>query len=228
MCVDSASTVVKVSQSQGGPTNAQRVANRQDHMRLAGTFVRTVDAVNYRLGRIMMYGIFVMMAILLWSSISKTFFVPSLWTLEIAQFAMVTYYILGGPYSIQLGANVRMDLFYGEWSVRKKAWFDAFTVLLLMFYLGVLLVGGVSSTAYSLGYFGDAPFTYFKDLIVAFLTGGPDAAAELIGHIERSPTAWRPIMWPVKILMILGFFLMLLQALSELVKDIAKIRGVTL
>lgn len=196
--------------------------------RIAGTYVRVVDAVNYRLGRVMMYGIFVMMAILLWSSISKTFFFPSLWTLEIAQFAMVTYYILGGPYSIQLGANVRMDLFYGEWSDRKKAWFDAFTVLLLIFYLSVLFYGGVGSTAYSLGYFGSEPFTFFKDLFVAFVTGGPDNAGELIGHIERSSTAWRPYMWPVKMLIILGFFLMLLQAISELVKDIAKIKGVTL
>ena len=96
---------------------------------------RVVDAVNYRIGRVMMYGIFVMIAILLWSSISKTFFLPSLWTLEVAQFAMVAYYIMGGPYSIQLGSNVRMDLFYGAWSPRRKAWFDAFTVLFLIFYL---------------------------------------------------------------------------------------------
>ena len=95
-------------------------------------YVRTVDAVNYRIGRIVMYGIFVMIAILLWSSISKTFFLPSLWTLEVAQFAMVAYYILGGPYSIQLGSNVRMDLFYHNWNDRKKAWFDAFTVFFLL------------------------------------------------------------------------------------------------
>src|SRR5690606_25144481 len=96
-------------------------------------YVRVVDAVNYRLGRVIMYSLFVMVAVLLWSSISKTFFLPSLWTLEVAQFAMVAYYILGGPYSIQLGSNVRMDLFYAGWSVKKKAWFDAFTVLVLIF-----------------------------------------------------------------------------------------------
>ena len=89
----------------------------------ARKYVTVVDAVNYRMGRIIMYGIFVMVGVLLWSSISKTFFLPSLWTLEIAQFAMVTYYILGGPYSIQLGSNVRMDLFYGEWTDRRKARF---------------------------------------------------------------------------------------------------------
>ena len=59
-------------------------------------YIRLIDAVNYRVGRISMYGIFVLMAILLWSSINKTLFVPTLWTLEMAQFVMVTYYILGG------------------------------------------------------------------------------------------------------------------------------------
>ncbi len=166
--------------------------------RLAGSFVRTVDAVNYRIGRMIMYGIFVMVGILLWSSISKTFFLPSLWTLEIAQFAMVAYYILGGPYSIQLGSNVRMDLFYGEWSDLKKARFDAFTVLFLIFYLGVLLYGAIDSTSY------------------AFQYG------------ERSSTAWRPYMWPIKVIMCFGIFMMLLQAISELLKDLARLRGETL
>jgi TRAP-type mannitol/chloroaromatic compound transport system permease small subunit len=166
--------------------------------RFVSVYVRTVDRVNYRIGRVMMYGIFVMMAILLWSSISKTFFLPSLWTLEVAQFAMVTYYIMGGPYSIQLGSNVRMDLFYGNWSIRKKAWFDSFTVLLLIFYLSVLLYGAIDSTNYSLKYG------------------------------ERNPTAWRPYLWPIKSIMTLGFFLMLLQAISELCKDIAKIKKVEL
>ena len=158
-------------------------------------YVRSVDTVNFWIGWVMMYGLFVIFGVLLWSSISKTFFLPSLWTLEIAQFAMVAYYILGGPFSLQIGANVRMDLFYGGWTDRKKAWFDAFSILLLIFYLGVLLYGAIDSTTYSLQY------------------------------NERSPTAWRPLLWPIKIIMCVGIFLMLLQAISEFFKDIAKLKG---
>lgn len=193
--------------------------------RIARAYIRVVDGFNRGLGKIIMWGIFAMAGILLWSSISKTFFNPSLWTLEIAQFAMVAYYILGGPYSIQMGSNVRMDLFYAEWSDTKKAWFDAFTVLLLLFYLGVLLHGALNSTAYSLGYFGKNSYAFWWDLFTAFVTGGPDAAAEKMGYIERSPTAWRPYLWPVKLVMIIGFILMLLQSVSELLKDIARIKG---
>ena len=182
-------------------------------------YIKVVDAVNYRIGRIMMYGIYVLMAILLWSSISKTFFLPSLWTLEMAQFAMVAYYIMGGPYSMQLGSNVRMDLFYGDWSDRRKAWFDAFTILFLIFYLGVLLYGGLGSTAYSLGYWGDEPVSYFAGLA----TG-----SEEVGRLERSSTSWRPYLWPVKALLCIGLFLMLLQAVSELSKDLLRLRGETI
>ena len=165
-------------------------------------YVRVVDAVNYRIGRVAMYLLFVLMGILLWSAATKVGsdlgapVNPSLWTLELAQFVMVAYYVLGGPYSMQLGSHVRMDLVYGDWSPRRKAWFDAFTIILVVVFLAVLIVGAWDSTAYSLQYG------------------------------ERSPTAWRPYLWPIKVVMLAGFVLMLLQAVSAFLRDIAVIRGV--
>ena len=179
-------------------------------------FSRLVDSFSRIIGLVVMYGVFVLMGILLWSSVAKTFFVPSLWTLEMAQFTMVAYYMLGGPYAILIGSNVRMDLFYGTWSLGRKALVDSITVLFLLFYLGVLLYGGLGSTAYSLGYWGTAPLEFFTGLI----TG-----SEEIGRMERSPTAWRPYIWPVKAIMVFGIFLMLMQALSELIKDVARVAG---
>lgn len=189
-------------------------------------YIRLVDAMNRFIGRIAMYLIFVLMAVLLWSSTSKIFFNPSLWTLETAQFVMVAYFVLGGPYSIQLGSNVRMDLFYGDWSLKTKAWVDAFTVFFLIFYLGVLLYGGLVSTAYSLGYFGSEPFAFLLNLSWTFLTEGPSSAGDNLGFLERSSTAWRPMMWPIKVLLCLGIFLMILQSLAELFRDIGRLRGV--
>ncbi len=189
-------------------------------------FVHGVDALNYFIGRIAMYLIFVLIGVLMWSSVSKTFFDPTLWTLEMAQFIMVAYYVLGGPYSIQMGSNVRMDLFYGNWSIRQKAWMDAFTVLFLMFYLGVLLYGAINSMAYSLGHFEGEPFSFFWDLFTTLVTEGPSATKDKMGFMERSPTAWRPYIWPLKATMIVGVTLMLLQVLAEFFRDIGRIRGV--
>ena len=159
------------------------------------TYVRYVDAVNRRVGRFAMYLIFAMAAILLWSSISKTFFLPSMWTLEMAQFAMVAYYLLGGAYSMQLDNHVRMDLVYGTWSPRTRAWVDSFTIVFLLAYLVLLLYGGLSSTEYALEYG------------------------------ERSYSSWRPYMAPIKIVACVGILLMLLQAFAVLFRDIAKLRG---
>lgn len=158
-------------------------------------FIRVVDTVNRRIGRLTMYLLFGMMAILLWSSVSKTFFTPSLWTLEMAQFSMMTYFIVGGAYAIQMRAHVRMDLLYGEWSPRTRALVDAVTVLFLLFYLVMVLYGGLLSTGYALEY------------------------------NERSRTAWRPYMWPIKAIICFGVALMILQSLSELAKDVLRLKG---
>lgn len=163
--------------------------------RTAIVFVRLVEALNYRIGRMAMYLLFVLAGVLLWSIIAKAFGRPPLWTQEMAQFAMVSYFVLGGAYSLQLGANVRMDLLYGRWSPRRQAAVDVVTVFAMIFFLGVVLYGGIDSTIY------------------AFEIG------------ERSRTVWRPYMAPIKMIICLGVFLMILQSLAFLIRDIARLRG---
>ena len=157
-------------------------------------YIQIVDAINYRLGRIMMYGIFVMMAILLWSSITKVIRLPAIWTLEMAQFTLVAYYLLGAPYTFQLGTNVRMDLLYARMTAKTQALWDAFTIFALIFYLGVMLYGAWGSTIYSIE------------------TG------------ERAPTGWRPYLWPIKVIICVSFVLMILQSTVHLIRDIAVLR----
>ncbi|WP_408634377.1 TRAP transporter small permease subunit [Paracoccus onubensis] len=163
--------------------------------RAAIAFVRIVEAVNYRIGRIAMYLFLVLAGVLLWSVITKAFFRPALWTQEMAQFTMVGYFVLGGAYSLMLNAHVRMDLLYGHWSPRRRAVIDSMTVLALIFFLAVTLWGGVESTIY------------------AFEVG------------ERSRTVWRPYMAPIKIVICVGVLLMLLQSIAFLIRDIATLRG---
>ncbi len=155
------------------------------------TYVRVVDGFNRRVGRVVMYGIFVMMGIMLYSVASKSMRLPANWTLETAQFVMAGYYLLGGAYSLQLDSHVRMDLVYGKWSPRTKAVVDVITILMLFVYLFFLLYGGVSSTAYALKF------------------------------SETSYSSWSPYMAPVKIVMVIGIALTFLQATSIFLKDLA-------
>ena len=158
-------------------------------------YVQFVDKVNYRIGRVAMFIIFIMVGVMFYSAITKAFFRPALWTYEFSQFLMVAYFLVGGAYSIQLKGHVRMDLIYGNWSERTKSRWDSVTSLVMIAYLVLLLYGSVDSTIYAISYG------------------------------ERSYSIWRPYMWPIKVIMTFGIFLMLLQAIAQFFKDISGSKG---
>ena len=159
-------------------------------------FVRYTDAVNTKVGRASMYMIFAMMGILLFESISRTIFNwPHIWVVEIAQFIMAAYYLLGGGYSMILDGHVRMDLVYGPMSAKRQALADVITAPVLIFYLVFLLYGAISSIEYAISY----------------------------GQVNYTP--WGPPLAPIKIIMGIGILLMLLQAVAIFFKDLAKARG---
>ncbi|MCP4230160.1 MAG: TRAP transporter small permease subunit, partial [bacterium] len=117
------------------------------------TYVRYVDAITRVVGRFAMYLIFAMMGVLLFSTISRAGFdVPHIWIVEMAQFTMAAYYLLGGGYSMLLDSHVRVDIFYGRWSAKRQGLVDSITVFCLIFYLIFLFIGGLSSTEYALEY----------------------------------------------------------------------------
>ena len=159
-------------------------------------FVRYVEAVNKAVGKFSMYLIFAMMGVLLFESIFRTIFnQPHIWVVEIAQFTMAAYYLLGGGYSMILKGHVRMDLLYGRWSAMRQAMTDVITIFFLIFYLVFLLYGGISSIEYAVTY----------------------------GQVNYTP--WAPPLAPIKIIMTIGILLMLLQAIATLFKDLAMVRG---
>jgi TRAP-type mannitol/chloroaromatic compound transport system permease small subunit len=114
---------------------------------------------------------------------------------EMAQFLLAGYYIVGGAYSMQLDDHVRMDLLYSRYSDKTKARIDVFTSGFLIFYLCTLLFGSISSTIY------------------AIETG------------QRKFSMWNPSMIPIKLIMVGGIILILLQAVSMFFKDYAKATG---
>ena len=164
-------------------------------MSLLARYVRVVEALGYGIGRFAMLLLFALMAVLLYGVIGRAGSAPPIWTDEMSQFLLLGYFLLGGAYALQLGSAVRMDLLYTRWSDRTRAAVDAVTILTLLFYLGVLLWGGVESTQY------------------AIETG------------ERRRGLWRPYMWPVKVMMVIGIVLMILQCTAFLIRDLARALG---
>ena len=159
-------------------------------------YVSFVDNICERVGRFVMYGIFFMMFLLILSFITRNIInFPLMWIIEMAQFTITAYYLLGGGYSMLMDDHVRMDLFYGRLSEKGKAKMDIFTSFFLIFYLAVLFFGSITSLIYT------------------------------IETKQKLFTAWAPYVWPIKTLMLIGILLMLLQAFSSLFKNIANVNN---
>ena len=160
------------------------------------TYVKYVDYASTKFGRLAMYLVFLMIGTLLLGAITRNVLnIPLSWTVEMAQFTMTAYYIMGGAYSLQTGDHVRMDLIYGLYSDKTKARIDVFTSFFLVFYLVCLLVGSISSTMYAIEYG------------------------------QRKFSQWNPSMIPIKLIMVFGIVLILLQAISTFFKDYATSTG---
>lgn len=159
-------------------------------------FIRGIDATSTAVGKFSQYLVFAMMGVLLYESFSRTLFnQPHIWVVEVAQFTMAAYYLLGGGYSMLLDGHVRMDLLYGRWSPRTRALVDVITAVVLVFYLVVLLIGAVSSVEYAIKY------------------------------KQVNYTSWAPQLAPIKIIMTFGILLMLLQSIAFFLKDLATALG---
>jgi TRAP-type mannitol/chloroaromatic compound transport system permease small subunit len=159
-------------------------------------YVRWIEAVNRFVGEFSMYIVLVMTAILVFESLSRALFnKPHIWVVEIIEFLMAAYYLLGGGYSVILKGHVRMDLFYSRWSEKSKAVVDLITAPFLICYVVFLLVGGISGLDYALRYG------------------------------QRNYTPWGPPLAPIKFVMVVGILLMLMQALATFFRDLAKARG---
>ena len=157
-------------------------------------YVKTIDFISLKTGRATMYLVFVMMFILILSFVTRNIInIPLIWIIEMAQFVMTGYYLLGGGYSMLTDDHVRMDLIYSKLKDKTKALLDSLTSVFLVFYLVILLIGSISSLTYT------------------------------IETNQRLFTAWAPYVWPIKSIMTFGILLMLLQSISIFFKDLAKV-----
>lgn len=160
------------------------------------SYVRMMDRIAEYVGLFAMYLIYVMIGVLLFDVLSdKGFGIVQNWTVETAQFTFAAYYFMGGAKTMKDDSHVRLDLIYGRLSPRGRAAIDMVTIWLVVFYLGVMLWGALSSLGYS------------------WATN------------QRLPSLWAPSLVPIKILMVACIILMLLQCLSIFFKDVAVVRG---
>lgn len=117
--------------------------------------------------------------------------------LEVQWYLFAGIVMLGASYTLVRNEHVRVDLVYGSLGQRGKLWVDVFGLILFLLPAMALLTW--------------MTWPFFLD---AFIRN------------EQSSNAGGLVRWPVKLLMPLGFLLLTLQGLAELIKRIALLRGI--
>jgi TRAP-type mannitol/chloroaromatic compound transport system permease small subunit len=157
---------------------------------------RAITGLNYWIGRTVHWLILPMFAMLLFD-VAMRYMVgrPTIWTTELTQLVFGVYAVIGGGWLLAERAHVNVDIFYGRFSVRRKALVDVCTSFLFFLFLAVLLWQGSSM------------------------------AWESAMKLETSQSIWNPQVWPVKLAIPVAGVLVLLQGLVRLVSDIRVLMG---
>ena len=161
-------------------------------------FSAAIDAVNERFGTIANYFVLSAALISAGNAGSRYLFSESSngW-LEIQWYLFAGMVLLGAPYTLKMNEHVRVDLVYGMVSERTRIWIDIVGGFLFLLPICIIL------TYFTWPWFVDS----WK-------------------LNEASSNAGGLLRWPVKLLLPVGFFLMALQGVSEIIKRIAALEHV--
>lgn len=160
-------------------------------------FSKGVDWLNTVTGKITMWLILATTLISAGNAlVRKIFNSSSNGLLEIQWYLFAAVFLLGAGYGFLKNSHVRIDFISSKLSHRARNWIDVIGIVLVLFPFCTIII--------SLGW----PF-----FIQAFNSG------------EMSQNAGGLIRWPAYILIPIGFALLLLQGVSELIKRIAFLTG---
>ena len=160
-------------------------------------FSSWVDWLNTKVGRLTMWLILMTTLISAGNAIvRKAFDISSNGLLEIQWYLFAGVFMLGAGYGLLKNSHVRIDFISTKLSDRARNWIDVVGILLVL-----------------------VPFC-----LISIWLGWPFFMKALISG-EMSQNAGGLIRWPVYALIPLGFGLLLLQGLSELVKRVAFLTG---
>ena len=153
---------------------------------------RVIDFVSDRFGEVANWLVLLACLISAGNAASRYLFSLSsnAW-LEVQWYMFAGMVLLGGPYTLKVNEHVRVDLIYSAVSERVRIWIDILGCLFFLLPICLILI-----------YF---TWPWFVD------SWRIDEMSSNAGGLVR---------WPVKLILPVGFLLMALQGVSELIKRV--------
>ena len=152
-----------------------------------------IDRIEEWVGKVIAWLVYMILAIIVAELVLRSLLSFSIiWAWEMDVFLMMAYTVLAGGYILLHNGHVSMDLVYRRLSGSRKVIVDLISYLLLFMFCGVLLWEGGKS------------------------------AYDAIRLGERAASIWSPIMWPVKLTIPVGAFLILVQRAANTIRVIGR------
>jgi TRAP-type mannitol/chloroaromatic compound transport system permease small subunit len=158
---------------------------------------RAIDRMNEFIGKWISW--LILLAVLVSAGnavIRKAFNMSSNAWLELQWYLFGAAFLLAAAYTLKQNDHIRIDIVYGMFSRRVQHWIDLFGHIFFLMPFVVLMI-----------------FYFVPYVSLSFHSG------------EVSSSAGGLVIWPAKSLLLIGFFLLGLQGVSEIIKKIAIMRG---
>jgi len=161
------------------------------------TLSRAIDGLNERIGRTLMW--LVLVAVLVSAGNATTRYMLDIasnaW-LELQWYLFAAVFLLCSGYTLRHNEHIRIDVVNSRFSTRTQMWIDIFGIIFFLLPMATIIM-----------------WLSWPIFVNAYESG------------EVSVNAGGLIRWPARLLVPVGFFLLSLQGLSELIKRIAFLRG---
>ena len=158
---------------------------------------RLIDGLNERIGRVMYWLVLVAVIVSAGNAISrKVLNLSSNAYLELQWYLFSALFLFCAGYTLLRNEHVRIDVVAGRFSARTQAWIDIFGTVFFLLPMAVLFI-----------------YLSWPIFIRTYVQG------------EISTNAGGLLIWPARFMVPVGFTLLTLQGLSELIKRIAFLTG---
>lgn len=159
--------------------------------------VTAIDRLNEVIGKVFAWAILAAILVSAGNAIvRKTFNMSSNAWLELQWYLFGAAFLLAAAYTLKQNEHIRVDIVYGMWSRRTQHWIDLLGHLTFLMPFATLMI-----------------LYFWSNFWRSYASG------------EVSSSAGGLLIWPAKSLLLIGFGLLWLQGLSEIIKKIVIMTG---
>lgn len=161
------------------------------------SFLSVIGSMSEWSGKIFSFSVLAAALVVTYEVVMRyAFNAPTVWGLDMTIFLCGATYVMAGPYAHYHNAHVKIEALYGRWTPRVRAIIDLLVTAPLFFgFCGVLVWVGTEWTW------------------------------EAVVKGTAYYTEWHVPIWPMRLLIPLAAFLLLLQGLAKFIGDLATIKG---